>query len=101
MPADWMEKEGLVLTVPLYQASVWDYYVTMALGILSGASLVILIMLVFKCVALQRIRLARYKKGKHADIISKVRSACESVPWVLDGHTQVSLTVVVFSDDCN
>ncbi|XP_072029626.1 sterol regulatory element-binding protein cleavage-activating protein-like [Amphiura filiformis] len=88
MPADWMEKEGLIRTVPLYQASVWDYYVTMALGILSGASLVILIMLLFKCVALKRIRMARYKKGKHADIISKVRAAFEAVPWVLDGHTQ-------------
>ena len=84
-----LEMEGLILNVPLYQASVWDYYVTMLLGILSGASLVILIMLVFKCVALTRIRSARFKKGKHADIISKATSASEYVRWELAGHAQV------------
>ena len=88
---DWIDEEGVVRTIPLYRASKLDYYMTMTLGILSGASLVILIILLFKCAVLVRLRRARYKKGKHEDILKRVvmKKSYESVPWVLVGHQQV------------
>ncbi|XP_038076321.1 sterol regulatory element-binding protein cleavage-activating protein-like isoform X2 [Patiria miniata] len=87
---EWIDEKGVVHTVPLYRASKLDYYMTMTLGILSGASSVILIILLFKCAVLVRLRRARYKKGKHEDILKRVvmKKSCESVPWVLMGHQQ-------------
>ncbi|XP_033127838.1 sterol regulatory element-binding protein cleavage-activating protein-like isoform X2 [Anneissia japonica] len=72
----------------LLQESKWDYYVTMSLGVASGASLVILILLLCKCVSLKRLRRQRYKKCRHDDIIRSVQNANESVPLVLRGHKQ-------------
>ncbi|XP_071803083.1 sterol regulatory element-binding protein cleavage-activating protein-like isoform X2 [Asterias amurensis] len=87
---EWIDEEGIVHTIPLFRASKFDYYMTMTLGIMSGASLVILIILLFKCAVLVRLRRARYKKGKHEDILKRVvmKKSCELVPWVLMGHQQ-------------
>ncbi|XP_022079877.1 sterol regulatory element-binding protein cleavage-activating protein-like [Acanthaster planci] len=87
---EWIDEQGVVHMVPLYQASPLDYYMTMTLGILSGASSVILVILLFKCAVLVRLRRARYKRGKHEDILKRVvmKKSCESVPWVLMGHQQ-------------
>nr|XP_054767941.1 sterol regulatory element-binding protein cleavage-activating protein-like [Lytechinus pictus] len=72
----------------LHEADRWDYYVTMMLGIISGASSVILIMLLCKCATLVRSRQARYKPGRRADIIKRVQGPCEAVPQHLAGHEQ-------------
>eukprot|EP00057_Strongylocentrotus_purpuratus_P009255 XP_011663729.1 PREDICTED: sterol regulatory element-binding protein cleavage-activating protein-like [Strongylocentrotus purpuratus] len=72
----------------LHEADRWDYYVTMMLGIISGASSVILMMLLCKCATLVRSRQARYKPGRRADIVKRVQGPCEAVPLHLTGHEQ-------------
>ncbi|XP_071496300.1 sterol regulatory element-binding protein cleavage-activating protein-like [Diadema antillarum] len=72
----------------LYEEDRWDYYVTMMLGIISGASSVILVMLLCKCATLVRSRQARYKPGRRVDIIKRVQGPCEAVPLHLTGHEQ-------------
>ncbi|XP_071946815.1 sterol regulatory element-binding protein cleavage-activating protein-like [Antedon mediterranea] len=94
LPDDLLDPEGgedydyQTRAYRLLQESQWDYYVTMSLGVASGASLVILILLLCKCVSLKRLRRQRYKKCHHDDIIRSVQNANESVPLVLQGHKQ-------------